>query len=264
MPKAAQKLLSQRAPKRLKNDAYDEVNSAKNRYRDLTMIHDNDWGKTAGGQERDPEAYARQYPVMLNKPKPDRDTKLRLKQEYISQQGAGGVNLGEAHLNDSDLKVIEDIEKQKQTNSFESFVASYYDMNDPATAKLVEEMMPEYYEKRQESIEHMAELQKQLALIDLRGPKSKQDLMVLYLVNTGAIPLPKGTLFEPREWSKTNEDFTRGILNPRRYFSTKIDKRNPIGSMVARRDAGGARYSGGQLGTPSWEILRRQTNAPFA
>lgn len=263
MPKAAKALLSQRAPKKLKNDAYSEVNSAKNRYRGMTMIHDNAWGATAGGQERNPEDNPRQYPVTLNKPNPDRDTRLRLKQEYITEHG--GKFLGKAQLNDSDLKVVEDIEKQKQENSFESFVASYFDMNDPATAKLVEDMMPEYYEKRQESIEHQAELQKQLALIDLRGPKSKQDLMVLYLVNTGAIPLPRGALFEPHKWGMDNKDFTRGILNPRRYFVAGIDKRNPIQSMAQRQAAGGAQpYLGGRLGTPAWDILKQQTRAPFA
>jgi len=259
MPKAAKALLSQRAPKKLKNDAYDQANSAKVRYRGQTMIHDNGWGATLGGMNPEPESYAREYPVQLNKPHPDRDTKLRLKREYAEGR-AGGVNLGKAVLNDSDLKVIEDIERQKQTNSFESFVASYFDLSDPATAKLVEDMMPEYYEKRQESIEHQAELQKQLALIDLRGVKTKQDLMVLYLLQTGAIPMPNGALFEPKKWSMDNKDFTRGILNPRRYFASgKLDKKDPIGTLAGRAAAGVTPYAGGNLGTSAWDILKSQT-----
>lgn len=259
MPKAAKALLSQRAPKKLKNDAYDQANSAKVRYRGQTMIHDNGWGATVGGTGPEPESYGREYPVQLNKPKPDRDTKLRLKQEYIAQQGSG-VNLGQAHLSDGDLKVIEDIERQKQTNSFESFVASYFDLSDPATAKLVEDMMPEYYEKRQESIEHQAELQKQLALIDLRGVKTKQDLMVLYLLQTGAIPMPEGALFEPKKWAHRDRDFTRGILNPRRYFNVAsgVDKKRPISSMAAAQ-AANIPISVGKLGQGSWDILKSQT-----
>jgi hypothetical protein len=111
-------------------------------------------------------------------------------------------------------------------------------MADPATAKLVDEIMPEYWEKRMEVIENQAELQKNLALIRLRGPTSKKDFMVLYMLNTGQLPLPRGSVFEPEKWSYSNANMNRGMLNPRRYYppQVKLDsegKRDPIGAISA-------------------------------
>lgn len=246
MPKAAKALLSQRAPKRVKNDAYEEANSAAERYRGATMISSNEWGgRTPGGEQ--PEVMSNEFPVMINKPNRDRDTRLRLKKQYIAAKAAGtGPDLGAALLDDKDLEAFQDIEKQSQVISFESFLASYFDMNDPATAKLVEEIMPEYYQKRAEAIEHQAELQKNMALIRLRGPQSKKDLMLIYLLATGAIPMPLGGIFDPKKWSYTDRNFTRGMLNPRKYHNpvVQLSKRDPIGDLMRIPTAGATRVTG--------------------
>lgn len=251
MPKAAKALMNQRPPKRVKNDAFEQVNDLVERHRGTTRIASKEWGNAIGGGGGDPER-ANEFPVRINKPNRPRDSRMRLKAQYATQWkdgGAGAVNLGEPHLNDSDLQAFGDIEKQKQIVSFESWLASYLNMSDPATAKLVDDIMPEYWEKRMEVIENQAELQKNLALIRLRGPQSKKDFMVLYMLNTGQLPLPRGSVFEPAQWSYNNEDFTRGMLNPRRYMSpvVKLDangKKDPIGTIAAAYAAGGPQFGG--------------------
>lgn len=250
MPKAAKALMNQRPPKRVKNDAFEQVNDLVERHRGTTRIASKEWGDAIGGGRADPQR-ANEFPVRINKPNRGRDTRMRLKHQYAQQYGAdgtgAGINLGRPELNDSDLQAFGDIEKQKQIVSFESWLASYLNMADPATAKLVDDIMPEYWEKRQEVIENQAELQKNLALIRLRGPTSKKDFMVLYMLNTGQLPLPRGSIFEPDKWSYSNQNFNRGMANPRRYYpaQVKLDaegKADPIGA-ISRAYANG--FGGG-------------------
>lgn len=237
MPKAAKALMNQRPPKRVKNDAFEQVNDLVERHRGTTRIASNAWGTAIGGGGGDAER-ANEFPVRINKANRNRDTNMRLLHQYNEGRKDGTVpNLGQAILERSDLQSFADVEKQKQIVSFESWLASYLNMADPATAKLVDEIMPEYWEKRQESIENQAELQKNIAMIRMRGPTSKKDFMIIYMLNTGQLPLPQGSIFEPDKWSYNNADFNRGMANPRRYYPpyVKLDangKKDPIGTIA--------------------------------
>lgn len=242
MPKAAKRLAEMQPPKRVKNDSFRVMNDLKERHRAPTRIASNDWGQAIGGPNGEPQR-TNEFPVRINKPNRERDSRLRLKQEYTRQRGAAnGVDLGVANLNDADLQAFEDIDRQKQVVNFESWLASYLNMSDPATAKLVDEIMPEYWEKRQEAIENQAELQKNLALIRLRGPQSKMDFMILYMLSTGQIQIPRGSVFQPDTWSYDNTNFARGMFNPRRYMPnivpmTADQKKDPIGTISALANA---------------------------
>jgi hypothetical protein len=260
MPKASKAIMNSRPPKRVKNDAFEQVNDLVERHRGTTRIASNEWGDAIGGPGGKPVS-EKEFPVRINKPNRNRDTRMRLKHQYARQYGAdgrdAGINLGQPMLNDGDLQAFSDIEKQKQIVSFESWLASYLNMADPATAKLVDEIMPEYWEKRQEVIENQAELQKNIALIRLRGPTSKKDFMILYMLNTGQLPLPRGTIFEPEKWSYSNANFNRGMANPRRYYppQVKLDaagKADPIGAISKAYGAGfGAGVSAPNANLPS-------------
>lgn len=246
MPRGpAKALLRQKPPKIPKNDAYDEANSMAARYGGMQRLEADDSGVYGGRRGGDGSGMGkRDFPVQLNKPKSGRDTRLALRAEYNEQRGnPGGINFGEMRATDADLEVFEDYERNRQRISFEQWLAHQFDLNDPATAKLVEDMMPEYFDKRMEAIEHQAELQKNLAMIRLRGPRSKTDMMLLYLLSTGQLTLPKGAIFEPDKWSYDSSDLSRGLFNPRRYrpVETKLDKKDPIGTLIAQT----ATYQGG-------------------
>lgn len=234
MPKAAKALRGMRRPKSQTNDAYEAINDMVERHRPPVMV-EADWGERIGGPgAAGSKKRPNEFPVQINKPNRDRDSRTRLKQEYIEQNEKGGVQLGMPILKDKDLQTFADYEKQKQKVSFASWLSSYLNVADPATQRLVAEIMPEYYTDREAAIENQAELQKNLALIRMRGPQSKQDFLMIYLLSTGQISMPKGSVFDPTSWSYNNADFTRGIANPRRYHPAGIieDKSDPIGSLM--------------------------------
>lgn len=225
-------------PKSVSNDAYDAVNDMAERHRRPTRI-EADWGEWASGRKYEKDR-PNEFPVQINRPNRERDTRLELKRTYIAQQEKeGGINLGEARFDDKDLAAFEDIKRQKQQVSFESWLSSYFDVQDPPTAKIISEIYPEYWTKREASIRQQAELQTDLALIRLRGPTTKKDLLTLYALSTGAVDMPGGSVFEPTAWSHNNADFNRGMLNPRRYYAAgKIEnKRDPVGALLEMRRA---------------------------
>lgn len=235
MPRGpAKALLRQKPPKIPKNDAYDEANSMAQRYGGMvrTEPQENDpFGRRRGGDGSG--MGDRDFPIQLNKAKSGRDTRLAIRNAY-NRQRENGLDLGEMRATDADLDVYEDLERQKQRVSFEQWLSNQFDLNDPATAKLVEEMMPEYFDKRMEAIEHQAELQKNLAMVRLRGPRNKTDFMLLYLLSTGQLNLPRGAIFEPSKWSYDSTQLTRGFLNPRRFrpVLTTLDRKDPVGTII--------------------------------
>jgi len=247
MPKAARALLTQRRPKTPQNDAFAQANSMAERYNGMVQLQDTRaYPAGANGQGRAGGrgaalADGRDFPVQLNKSS-KAATRLQNKAEYVAnrQAGVGAPDFGEIRATEADIDALQDLEAQKQRISFEQWLANYFDMNDPATAKLVEDMMPEYYEKRMEAIEHQAELQKNLALIRLRGPKNKTDLSILYLASTGKLPLPQGAVHDPQSWSHTSRHLTRGLWNPRRFQPPMLvpSKTDPIGSIMAAQAGG--------------------------
>jgi hypothetical protein len=226
-------------PKSVSNDAYDAVNDMAERHRRPVQI-EADWGPHASGKTR--ENADSEFPVQINRPNRARDTRIQLKSDYIAQQG-GGINIGHALFDDKDLEAFEDIKRQKQQVSFESWLSSYFDVQDPPTAKIISEIYPEYWTKREASIRQQAELQTDLALIRLRGPTTKKDLLTLYALSTGAVDMPGGSIFEPSQWSYPNTDFSRGMFNPRRYHAAgKLDtRRDPVGALIDMHKARPAR-----------------------
>lgn len=94
-------------------------------------------------------------------------------------------------------------------------------MKDPAIQRLVEEMMPEYFERREQQIEEVADLQKQIALLLLYGPRSKSDLLLEYAIRNGKLNVPKGAIWDPASWYNEFDtsffSMARGMFNPRRY-----------------------------------------------
>jgi hypothetical protein len=240
MPKAARALLSQRRPKTPQNDAFEQANSMAERYNGMTRLEEPAYGARAGGRGGENGILAgRDFPVQLNKSS-KQATRLQNKLEYVRNRNGEGPDFGEIRATEQDIDALQDLESQKQRISFESWLANYFDMNDPATAKLVEDMMPEYYEKRMEAIEHQAELQKNLALIRLRGPKNKTDLSILYLASTGKLPMPLGGVHQPDKWSHSSANLTRGLWNPRRYRPAvvQLSKTDPVGTLIANANAG--------------------------
>ena len=118
-------------------------------------------------------------------------------------------------------------------------------------------MMPEYFERREQQIDEVADLQKQIALLLLYGPRSKSDLLLEYAIRNGKLNVPKGAIWDPASWYSSDDtafaNMTRGMFNPRRYVAAPVRP-----GMKDRWDIGTPQYSG--INSPFFENGRSTVN----
>ncbi len=204
----------------------DEMQSYKVQYRQPTQI------RPVGGDREDTSAV--DFPVKISAPDA-RDTLMEAKMKAAT--APNGVSpYGQVHATDKDWEWHMKKAEQVEGLAFERFVASSFDLTNPADRANLEKVDPDYFKQRQEEIEQVrsvastvnedsrrlqqAELQKKLALIRLRGPRDKEDLMLIYGIETERVPLPRGPLWKPEDWSTKDiaGSFNAGIFSPRRIF----------------------------------------------
>lgn len=241
--------------------AAERLDKIEYKYRPPARVEDGQWGggKTIGG-DRAKINMERRFPIEVGQADP-RDKMFDMQRQYVagtlkdpegkeipkpdgSNGGAGG--LGVPIFDESMRGYLAEKEQQVKEAEYESFAASIFNLDDPATAALVgEKILPEFYAKREAEIEKQAELQTNLAKIRLRGyPKDAKELSLAFAIKKGLIRLPKGPVWQPSSWSATQPELQRGFFNPNRWIIgaapyNDIDSifqpenRNPAGAISA-------------------------------
>lgn len=138
----------------------------------------------------------------------------------IAQQ----AGLGQPNFQNEIYDFAETRKRQANLLSFERFVETCYDTTDINQLKVMNEVYPEWQQKREEAIIAQYDMGKNVELMKLRGIRSKDDLILAFGVANGEIKVP--TL----NWADvpvTNDadQATRGFLNPRRWWG-ESDKEN--------------------------------------
>lgn len=96
---------------------------------------------------------------------------------------------------------------------------------DISKIKLVQELFPDYFERRLAQIDRNIEIQRKAAQIRLFGvPRSKEDLEFLYLQEKGYIEIPTNLPYETGT-AKATGDRKRGVFNMRRFNKDVINKK---------------------------------------
>ncbi len=87
-------------------------------------------------------------------------------------------------------------------------------LESPAELAKLQQLFPEYYDRREETIERWGRLQTQMAKIRLRGFKDKDDFILWMMHKRGQIKIPKEALWAKDFESEAEKDFKRGKWNP--------------------------------------------------
>ena len=133
------------------------------------------------------------YPVRLYAPDPY-DSAVDLK------KAADPNVFGQKMMTDRDVEWLARKRDQMTAAEFKQFVASMYNKNDPAQLALLHEVYPQLLEEQKQIVNERFDLIKRLTMMSLTGkPESQQDLELLFALNTGAIQLPKGDMWDPRQ-----------------------------------------------------------------
>lgn len=160
--------------------------------------------RTGGGSE------ASQFPARYIAPD-DRD-------DYMAIKGALATQERPAPVTDEDINAIlrkrAQFEVAKQEDWFQNTWS--FNSSDPNKQRWAQSVFPEYFSRREQVIDEQTLLQNQLAKIKLRGPRSREDIDLLYAIQMGVVKPEASAIWDLEGRSISNP--RRGVFSPRRLI----------------------------------------------
>lgn len=123
------------------------------------------------------------------------------------------------------------VEVSKEEEWFQSQWA--FNSSNPTMQRWAQSVFPEYFARREQVLEEQAQLQLAIAKMKLRGPRSREDLDLLYAIDSGVVAVPNQALFNLTGPSTSEEGAKRGLFNPRRNKILATDwGRHPVANPL--------------------------------
>lgn len=127
---------------------------------------------------------------------------------------------------------------------FEQWVMQKYDITNPAENRILQQIAPDLFKRREEVIDSQQRISSQYAKLRLRGARTLDDLRIQWLIETGRLTLPKGPIWDPLKWRELqlgtavrDQDLERnayryrfGLFSPLRWVTTTGQVRSPTNS----------------------------------
>lgn len=157
------------------------------------------------------------------------EKKLRLKLALIAARsaehdaaGRGNVRVQDV-IDEKEMNIWIQKSEESQLLDFDAFIeTNYLTGNNLYNQKLIRELYPEYYERRLKLIDQHTAIQRELAHMKLYGgPRSKEDLRLLYLLSTGQISVPTQVAFDTTR-EADEKIYLRGYLNAKTFFDDNV------------------------------------------
>jgi len=156
---------------------------------------------------------AGQFPIQLGTADSE-DVRMSIKAQTIDPTGHV-PGIGMAIASDSDFAYLERKKEDVMQAQFKAWVNANADLGDPANAAWYIERFPWLIEARMEEIERVSEMQKRLAKINVTGPQTEDDFILMWSILQGTVEVPKKALQDlhlPDD--RYNKDFTKGFFSP--------------------------------------------------
>lgn len=195
------------------------------------------------------------YPVKLYQPDPY-DTMVAMKTKLLGGQRDVATPFGQATLTTDDLGWMARKQAENTAAEFKQFVAGQvFNMNDPRGRERAAELYPELLQEQEKIITDRAEFMKRLALMRLHGgPQDKDDLRLLFALNSGAVRLPKGDLWSPNTWENVSSNLApganqvqRGFFSPQRMYTRNQSNMSRVPMDALAAAMGPSSYAGGSF-----------------
>lgn len=144
------------------------------------------------------------------------ELRSRVAAENNVSRNADGVD-EDAHnmdVDEHDWQYVSEKREELEEESFENWFQASIDLSRQYNVDYAHRVLPEFGDRREEEVRLRIKLLEDLAMINLRGPQSKKDLLLLYAIKQGYIEqsIINMVVPPPRE----NEDELKpGMFNPR-------------------------------------------------
>lgn len=137
--------------------------------------------------------------------------------------GTGITPFGQLKATDADFKWLQEKQKAAEAANFQAWFAREFDHMSPADKKRAKELYPEFYAQRKKLLKKQTKNLYDLTRIKLEGIQSREDLIKVYLAETGRLDLgPLQTIMHPEDSldgrARAAANFKRGIYSPFRVF----------------------------------------------
>jgi hypothetical protein len=181
---------------------------------------------------------AAQFPARYYEPDPGDDV-AALKGQLASAARPAPVT-------DSDVSAIlrkrAAVEVAKQENWFQN--SWTFNSSDPNKQRWAASVFPEYFNRREQVIDEQTMLQNALAKIKLRGPRSREDIDLLYAIDMGIVDPDKNAIWDIKGTNLNSP--RRGLFNPLRLkIGDKQALLQPLGNPLTNFPGTGAPFAPG-------------------
>lgn len=130
----------------------------------------------------------------------------------LAKASGGHFMIGDSDIQDQ-LNTDRAAEQYDLENTFTQLFGNT-GLQSPAELAKLQQLFPEYYDRREETIERWGRLQTQMAKIRLRGFKDKDDFILWMMHKRGQVKIPKEAIWAVDADYDAEVQFRRGKWNP--------------------------------------------------
>lgn len=165
-------------------------------------------------------ATAVQFPRSFSAKSPY-DDEMNMKMQLMDENGM--TPFGQVYYDDKVGRWLERKQQAAEEANFDSWFGSNFNSNDLPTRQHGQKLYPGYYSSREDEMTKKAQAALKLKMIQLRGPQTKEDLYMLWAIQTGRAQLPADwdRIGPSHEYdpSKDSELFKQGLVRIPKFRS---------------------------------------------
>lgn len=158
------------------------------------------------------------------------EEKIRLVQDYVKFLNTPGqltdaTKGGVAALytpTEDDINVIMRKDAEQRLVGFEAFLEKFFDLKNPIHQKILNDVYPQYYDRRLEIINDNLKLQEKMARLKLYGPQTQEDIFFLFALWQGDITIPTSLASSLDEKTFDEAKYARGMFNAKKWAAPTI------------------------------------------
>lgn len=161
------------------------------------------------------------------------DDQIELKRQYMEKYANVEKPLGTPTLSDRDIRAMLAKKKADVAAEFDGWFGQNWNKADLPTRQLGAQLNADYYRQREDTLVKRAKMALQIELIKLYGPRSEEDLMLMFGIKRGYITLDKN--YDKISWdaadaadqqngARNQARRKRGLYSVSNFFKTAAER----------------------------------------
>lgn len=128
----------------------------------------------------------------------------------------------EVPITSKDIQYIQDQKTKEEKLLFDKWKwQAFQPGTDPIRIEYFEKIDPSWFAEREAEIDKILAFTEKLALLVLNGPQDEDDVILLYGISTGKVPIPDWRAVYPQQFiTDRNATISQGYFNPTRYVDS--------------------------------------------